>query len=541
MSEITDQIKEVVAKAAGVAAAEVQLEHPSAEEHGDYSTNIALKLKIPAEKIVAALPKSADWTAKASGQFINFTLSPDWLIKTLDKEERVTALVGKKIMVEYAHPNTHKELHIGHMRTLITGEALARILEAAGAKVFRANYQGDIGPHVVKAIWGTEKLLKERKMTWDEAEKLAPVERAHLLGEGYVVGNREYEVSRTEIDALNKELYQKDPDVMPVYERTRKWSLDYYAEFYKRFYTKFDKLYFESEVAEPGKKRVLDNLGKVFTESDGAIIFDGEKFGLHKRVFVTKDGNPTYEGKEMELVFAEFADFPFDKIVHVVGSEQAGYFQVTFKAAEELEPKFIGRQFHLAMGMVQLVGRKISSRTGELITVDGLLSDVKKLLEPLTKDPAILEAVTIAAVKYSVLKNSPLLNATFDLEKSVSLEGDSGPYLQYTYARAKSVLRKSKIKNLRPKQSSKAEDLTQEEMAVLRFLYRFPEVVEAAVKGYAPNLICSYLFELAKRFNNLYNNCPILGNDLRLALTEATATALKNGLNLLGIEALEKM
>ncbi|MBI4099948.1 arginine--tRNA ligase, partial [Candidatus Microgenomates bacterium] len=189
---------------------------------------------------------------------------------------------------------------------------------------------------------------------------------------------------------------------------------------------------------------------------------------------------------------------------------------------------------------VQLVGKKISSRTGELITVDGLLDDVKKLLEPLATDKTALEAVTIAAVKYSVLKAGPGLNATFDLEKSVSLEGDSGPYLQYTYARAKSVLRKAGVSK-EDLLASQEVLLRSEELAILRFLYRFPEVVEAAAKQYAPNLVCGYLFELAKRFNNLYNNCPILGNEFRLNLTEATATVLKNGLNLLGIEALEKM
>lgn len=561
---ISDQIKKVIFAAAKAARFEVkrqdiELEHPAALEHGDFATNVALKVKSPresAEKIVAALPESAVWgkVAVANPGFINFWLSHEVLIGAIGDiaEKRETygqnnLLRHKKIMVEYAHPNTHKELHIGHLRTLVTGEALSRIFEASQATVFRANYQGDIGPHVAKAISGTKKILTEKSQDLMDVEKLTLAEKAHLLGLGYVRGNKDYDADKSEIDSLNQKLYQKDPAVWPVYEQTRKWSLDYYNEFYNRFYTHFDRLYFESEVALPGKKIVLENTGKVFSESDGAIIFDGEKFGLHKRVFITSDGNPTYEGKEIGLAPMQFTDFPFDRCIHVVANEQAAYFQVVFKALELVDPKFIGRQYHLPMGMVSLVGKKISSRTGEIVTVEGLINLVKDLLLPLIsprdypqeEKEKILEAVTIAAIKYSILKTSPLLNATFDLEKSVSLQGDSGPYLQYTYARAKSVLRKAQ--QTTDNKLPTTNDLADEELAILRRLYRFPEVVEAAAKGYSPNLICSYLFELAKRFNNLYNNCPILGNDLRFKLTSATAQVLKNGLNLLGIEALGKM
>ena len=595
---------------------QVFLEHPGSEDHGDYSTNVALQLaktigargeglaasrfssREMAEKIVGVFKQSVSESAskdvKKEGEphsakaslgalferfevagpgFINFWLTKEFLVGEVgeihEKNEGYGGneeYGGKRIMVEFAHPNTHKEMHIGHMRTLITGEALSRILQASGAKIFRANYQGDIGPHVAKAIWGTKLVLAERKMNFDQAEKLSLKEKAHLLGQGYVRGNQEYETHKEEIDQLNSKIYHKDPEIVPVYERTRKWSLDYYKAFYERFYTEFDRLYFESEVAEPGKRIVKENIGRVFRESDGAIIFDGEEFGLHKRVFVTKDGNPTYEGKEMALGPLQFSDFPFDLNVHVVASEQAGYFQVVIKALEQLDPKFVGREFHLSMGMVQLVGKKMSSRTGVFITVDGLIDDVKELLRPKLhsegfseeESERVLEAATVGAVKYSVLKTSPLLNAVFDLEKSVSLEGDSGPYLQYTYARARSVLRMAQGQGIINATITIRSDsncfvnLTKEEVAVMRYLYRFPEVVEQAARTYSPNLICSYLFELAKRFNNFYNNVPILqgsredqGNqgarELRLAMTEATAIVIKNGLNLLGIAALERM
>lgn len=564
----------------------VFLEHPASETHGDYSTNVALQLakqlnlkpREVAELIVKRLQQSGSSTTSdnitqmdqstsgndsiiakidiAGPGFINFWLKDSQLFKELvtinsDPENYGQGDLrrGEKIMVEYAHPNTHKEMHIGHMRTLITGESLARILEKTGAKVFRANYQGDIGPHVAKAIWGTEKILTEEKKTWEDAEKLSLKEKVHLLGQGYILANKEYEDNKAAIDELNIKLYQSDPSVLPVYKQTRKWSLDYYNDFYERFYTHFDRLYFESEVAEAGKKIVLDNVGKIFEESDGAIIFDGEKYGLHKRVFVTSKQTPTYEAKDMALGPIQFADFPFDLCVHVVANEQAGYFQVVIKALELYDPKFIGKEKHLSMGMVQLVGKKISSRTGVLITVDGLIDDVKQLLEEKLHTDGftdeeraeVQEVATIGAVKYSVLKSSPLLNATFDLEKSVSLDGDSGPYLQYTYARAQSVLRKA---GKEASNKLEASSLTDRERDILRYLYRYPEVVELASKQLASNLIATYLFELAQRFNSFYAETPIIRSDqeqFRLALTQATSAILKSGLNLLGIKVLERM
>ena len=331
--QIAKLIKNKIAEVAGVMPDKINLEHPEREEFGDYSTNIALTLKggrVLAEKIATAI-KPDEVIKKvevAGGGFINIWLQTDALSREIGCLPISDKLAGKKIMVEFAHPNTHKELHIGHMRTLVTGEALARLNKAVGAEVFRANYQGDVGPHVAKAIWGTTKLIGERGLTWAEADKQGLAERAHLLGEGYVRGCAEYETQKNEIDELNKQIYSKDPRVWEVYELTRKWSLEYYQSFYERFGTKFDRLYFESEVYESGKKIVEDNVGKAFERSEGAVIFDGEKYGLHKRVFVTTAGTPTYEAKDMALAPLQYMEFPFDKCIHVVGNEQESYLAV---------------------------------------------------------------------------------------------------------------------------------------------------------------------------------------------------------------------
>jgi len=569
MMQIRDRIRQAIAKSAGVSIDEVILEYPEREEFGDYSTSIALKLKGGkqlAEKIASAI-KPDEVIAKtevAGPGFVNVFIRSDCLVSQLVEVlvqgqdfGNNLALKDKRVLIEYAHPNTHKEMHIGHMRTLITGEAIARIQEAAGAKVFRANYQGDIGPHVAKAIWGTVKILNEEGLTWEDAENWPVEKRAHLLGMGYVTGNQRYEENAKEIEAMNTSLYQKSVDVWEIYTRTRRWSLEYYETFYRRFGTKFDKLFFESEVAEAGKALVEEMTGKVFETSQGATIFDGEKYGLHKRVFVTAEGNPTYEGKEMALAFAQYELFPFDTNIHVVANEQTEYFRVVFKALEMIDPKMAVREYHLPMGMVSLVGRKMASRTGDIITVDGLLEEVKEEAGKLISSEMtgeekekIAEGVTLAAVKYSTLKIQPTLNAVFDMKQSVSLEGNSGPYLLYTYARISSVLTKSRVKaNV---QSSEYEP-NSEELAVLRWMTRFPEVAEEAAVKYAPNLICNYLYELAQRFNGFYNKYSILGGKeeanagdegtrgFRLALASATGQVLKNGLGLLGIDVLDRM
>ena len=538
------------------------VEHPENMEFGDFSTNVGMilpnkvtpsqskgvTLKIcEALKHEESLKKIVSKIEVAGAGFINISIQPQVLVNELERVlagESEKPLKNKKIMVEFAHPNTHKEMHIGHMRTLIVGEALARILAAAGAKVFRANYQGDIGPHVAKSIWGTGEILKEEKLTWEQAEKLSLTQKAHLLGRGYVRGNQDYEANKEEIDQLNLKIYAHDKTIEPIYQQTRKWSLDYYGQFYERFGTKYDQLFFESEVAEKGKQIVLENMDKVFKKSDGAVVFPGENYGLHTRVFVTQDGNPTYEAKDMGLAPEQFKAFPFDRCIHVVANEQTGYFQVIIKALELIDKKFAGREYHLPMGMVSLVGKKISSRTGEIITVDGLLDEVKELLKPLAKNNEALEAVTVGAVKYSVLKTGCEQNVAFDIKNSVSLEGNSGPYLQYTYARSRSILERAKF-SIFNFQFSKKIDFNQEEEILLRTLYRYEEVVVQAAEELAPNVVANFIYDVAQKFNSFYNKNRVIGSGeaegFRLWLTQATAEILKKGLVLLGIDVVEKM
>ncbi len=570
--KISWQLKEQIANAVNaccdglnVTVEAVSLEHPTAEEHGDYSSNIALQLakqlrdspRKVAEKIVAVLEQTRSASASndiiekveiAGAGFINFTLKQSKLIAEIGEIKKLTEKYGfgssrqdEKIMIEFAHPNTHKQFHIGHLRNIVLGESIIRILESAGAKVYRTNYQGDVGMHVAKAVYGVLKL----KDGYEQARELDTRGRVEFLGKAYVFGNKEFEENeeaKKEIVALNKKIYHKDLEIVKIWKETRQWSLDYFQLIYGRVYSKFDRLYFESEVAERGKQLVLQNVGKVFEESDGAIIFPGEKFGLHNRVFINSEGNPTYEGKDMGLGELQFKEYNPDVLIHNLGPEQWGYTQVMFEALAQLFPETRGREMHLTYGWVKLKEGKMSSRTGNVVLGEWLLDEVKsRLTEKYPDRVSDPEPIAVAAVKFSLLKVSSNQEISFSIDESVSLEGDSGPYIQYTYARAKSVLRKATNQK---QDHSTALGITNEEMAILRWIYRFPEVATQAAKTYSPNLIASYLFELAKRFNNFYNNVQILGKDnegFRLNLVEATSIVLKNGLNLLGIEALERM
>ena len=609
---IAEQIKESIEEVLfemGVSDAEVVVERSGGEGHGDYATNVAFSfskkldrapIEIAEEISEALIAKSIEGIAKVEAVkpgFVNFYLSEEYLVERLqsDKETKLQSkLAGKKIMVEYAHPNTHKEMHIGHMRTLITGEAIARLVESGGAKVFRANYQGDIGPHVAKAIWGIQEIMKREDLGIDTVRGWGNAEKAHFLGRGYALGSQEYEENKEAIDSINSALYaelangplrqssseasewrmaKSENQLWDIYQETRQWSLDYYDDFYTRFYTKYDRLFFESEMVEKGKEIVKSNIGKVFAEENGAVVFKGEEYarlqapersnggqGLHTRVFITQAGNPTYEGKEMANAFAEYDAFPFDLKMHIVGSEQAGYFQVVFKALELLDPgKFEAKQHHVSMGMVTLTDRKMSSRTGDILRVDWLLDQVKEKVEKLVTDERvpvdlraeIIEQIVVGAVKYSVLKVGTGQNVAFDIEKSVSLEGNSGPYIQYTYARTRSVLGKWqmangewRVENHKPLAIS--YKLEPEELALLRLLVHFEDVVVSAAEKYSPSILTDYLFELSQAFNLFYQKAQILKEkeairDFRLTLTAKVGEAIENGLHLLGIQAPERM
>lgn len=487
----------------------------------------------------------------ASGPYVNFYA--DWnaigneIIKGIlkNKENYGRGKVKEKIIVEFAHPNTHKLFHIGHLRNITVGETLSRILEFSGSKVIRANYQGDVGLHIAKCLYGIK--LKGMKKFSSLDEKI------RFLGGAYAKGSSLYEEdesARSEIIEINRKLYEKDPKIMKLWKETRKWSLEYFDRIYKRLYTNFDRLYFESEVAASGLKIAKQALKKgVLIKSEGAMIFDGEKHGMDKRVFVNQLGFPTYEAKELALAELEFSEFgKIDKCVHVAGPEQTSFFAGTLKVQEQLNPKkFGGKQFHLVYGWVNLKEGKMSSRLGKIIEGEWLLDELKKevLEQYLNKQKYnekaksdIAEAIAIAAAKYYMLKIEPIKDILFDTTQAISFEGDTGPYLQYTYARARSILQKSR------KKPSKKIIFENDEISIIKKISEFPWIIKKSAHEMKPNYLAKYLFELATLFNEFYHAKHVVGAEREeelLVLVSCVAIVLRTGLGLLGIKPLEKM
>ena len=455
----------------------------------------------------------------------------------------------KRIMIEFADPNPFKEIHIGHVRNIALGESFCRLMESQGNDVRRANYEGDVGLHVAKSLWGLTRLSKDGVDI--SGVGLDVRKKAALLGRAYAVGSKAFEndtSSKDDIIALNTKIYASDEAIIPEWRRGRQWSLDYFDTIYARLGTHFDRYYFESEVAPLGvtivEKHISDN---VFEKSQGAIVYRGEKVGLHTRVFVTKERYATYEAKDLALAPLKYSEWKYDLSIIMTGNEQTEYFKVMLAALAQINPDLASRTRHMPFGMVRLTTGKMSSRTGDVITADWLIEEAKKKIYGILSKNAsnysevqksdIAEKAAIAAIKYSMLRVNASSDIAFDLEASVSFEGDSGPYLQYTYARCKSVLRKAKTGSL----SGTEEKLNENERMLARTITQFPDVVSEAAENFAPNSLCTYLFRLAQEFNLFYAHNPILGDTKRLALTSATAQVLKNGLYLLGIDVLEQM
>ncbi len=550
----------------------INLEHPEDLSHGDYSTNIAMMLakqvaqnpKELAEKIVAEinekLQKEITKVEVAGPGFINFYLSADFFVKEtkeiLTKGEKFGLnknLKGEKTVVEYTDPNPFKEFHIGHLMSNAIGEAVSRVVEANGAKVIRACYQGDVGLHVAKTIWGAKEMLKQKLATKREffGGILGHGKNPRIWGKAYAFGATNYEENenaKKEITDINKSVYlMNDLEVNKLYRVGRKVSLLEFEKIYKVLGTKFDKYFFESETTPIGLDIVKKNIAKgIFANSDGAVVFKGEDYGLHTRVFINSEGLPTYEAKDLGLAKYKYDKTGYEKSIVVTGNEQSEYFKVLLKALSLIYPELAEKTKHISHGMLRLPGGKMGSRTGNVITAISLINEIKeKVLEKMVdrdmgkrEKESIAEKIAIGALKYSILKQVNGKDIIFDFDKSISFEGDSGPYLQYSYARAQSILRKAKVEKIKLNTKKFGPELSTLE----KIIYRFPEVVERAGDEYSPHYIATYLIELASSFNSFYAEGKIVDKEdvdspYKIALTEAFSVVLKNGLNLLGIDA----
>jgi|AntRauTorckE6833_2_1112554.scaffolds.fasta_scaffold00060_19 arginyl-tRNA synthetase len=504
---------------------------------------------------------------KAHGPYLNFSLDKDYIIsetlsaifKEKNKYGQNQDFKGKKIMIEFAHPNPFKAFHIGHLRNIILGESLVRIFEFSSAQVVRTNYQGDVGMHIAKCLWSFQK-IDEKDYPEDTNERVA------LLAECYKEGSSAFESDsniKTEIEKINKEIYdQKDKEIKRIWELGKKWSLDKFAEIYKRLDSSFDRQYMESEVKDEAMHYIDEAVKKeILVRSEGAIIFPGDKYGLETRVFLNSQGLPTYDGKELGLAYREFTDFgKIDLCIHNVAVEQISFFKVNFKVQELLDPqRFKDKQKHNAYEFVGLKKGKMSSRLGQVVLAETVIDLAKDKIKDLVHEreksddnkfnitdgiDEVSEKLAISSIKYAFLKINPFKYFAFDIDESISFSGNSGPYINYTYARINSMLKKAKPGTL-TKSVYKYLNFDEERDLVIH-LSKFPQVIRDSRVGYNPSELVKYLFELSKKFNDYYHKVPILkANDkekkARLKLIQAISQVLENGTYLLGFELVQDM
>lgn len=537
-------------------AVEVELSRPD-EQFGDYATNVALRLSKPtglnpravadqlAQKIRDELgTKIADVSVAGPG-FLNLKLHDATLVQELGANVS-RSRDGQTVLVEYSDPNPLKPLHAGHLYTTLVGDVIARLVEHSGAKTVRINYGGDVGRHIGISLWAIM-----RELGGEHPEKLteiAEADRPAWLGARYVEGTNAFEddaAAKAEILAVNKRVYQlheagdHDSPFAQIYWTVRQWSYDYFAELYRQLkVVPFDRYIPESEVTPLGVKTVTEQLEKgVFTKSDGAVVFEGDAHGLHTRVFINSEGLPTYETKDIGLSLTKWQDYHFDQSIIITANEQEQYMQVVLAAIKQFAPEPAERTHHLTHGMVKLQGgSKMSSRKGNIVTAIEILEAARAAGAEMGTNPS--EDTILAAVKYAFAKNRIGGDIIYDPKESIVLEGNSGPYLQYAHARARSILQKASA-DITSLPSDVAFEL--DERRLLRKITEYVEVVERATNELMPHHICTYLYELAQTFNSFYEHNRVIGSGdrekVRLSLVKLYADTLRTGLELLGITA----
>jgi arginyl-tRNA synthetase len=536
-----------------------QVEFAPEAKFGDFATNVAM---VYAKELKVAPRVLAErWAQKIKGivgiasvevagpGFINLTLEDQALAALARRAvtSRPEIYAGKQIVTEYSDPNPFKALHAGHLYTTVVGDSISRLFEAGGGKVHRINYGGDVGLHVGRAMWGIIRYLGG-----EHPEKLKDIpvkERAVWISQRYVEGNSAYEddeTARAEVIECNKRVYRlhesgdRDSAFARLYWTCREWSYDGFRALYKQLgIVEFERYVPESEVTPLALDMVKRGLKEgVFEVSDGAVVYKGEAEDLHTRVFLTGAGLPTYEAKDLGLAALKWRDYHFDQSIIITANDIVDYMKVVLAVLAHFYPEVVPRTRHLTHGMVKLPGGvKMSSRKGNTLWATDILEAAAEANRQATgKDD---QKVVVGAVKYAFLKQRMGGDIIYDPQESVSLEGNSGPYLQYAQARARSILAKaSKVKE------PAVKGLESDERLLVRKMAEYNDVLQRAVDELAPHSIATYLYELAQVFNRFYEHNRVMGDkreNLRLGLVALYADVLSDGLGLLGIAAPDRL
>ena len=557
-----NEISKLIKNASKITVSEDIIEIPPDSKMGDYAFPcfiLAKELKKSPIEIAKDISKKIQPNnyiseIKQIGPYINFFVKKDILSKEVlekiynEKEKYGNNLAKPQtILLEGWQPNTHKAFHIGHIRNAVLGEVLARIFEFNGNKVIKSSYMGDIGAHVAKWIWYFTKYYEG---------KIPKTNVSKWSGQIYTkatLKSKENEKYLNEIHEIHKKLEDGDKNLVKLWKETRKLCLDDIWNIVKELDSHIDRAYFESEVEQPGIKKVkeLEKLGMAKL-SEGAIIMDLEKHKLGVFVLLKSNGASLYSTKDIALAYLKSKEYKFDLSLYVVASEQDHHFRQLFKTLELINYKDSKKVKHVSYGVVKLKDGKMSSRLGNIILYedfrDRLLEKVEKQIKarnlPEKQKDSIVKDIAFGAMKFTMLNQDSVKEIVFDYDKALSFEGETGPYIQYSRARACSVLKKVNEKISANFKFSKLE--TNEEKEILKLLKNYPNIVLKSGEEYKPHIITRYLLDLSQAFNLYYHKYKIIQEDLdlqkaRLLLVFAVKEILKSGLNLLSINAPEIM
>ena len=561
INELNSRIADVVTKSYGdkLNLAAIRVTYTPEGQSGDISCNAAfiiskqlgrnpreLALEL-AGSVHKAIPGIAQIEVAGPG-FLNITLSEELLGKYVLEatSSRPTVFTKQTVVTEYSDPNPFKVLHVGHLYTSVVGDAITNLVRMAGGSVHPVNFGGDVGLHVAKTMWA---ILQDLGGELPEKLNAIPAAtRSEWMAKCYVAGTQAYEdddTAKQSIIDINKLVYgivasdERQKPFAQIYWTCRAWSYAYFDAFYARIGSKFERYYPESETAPIGLATVKEQLAAgVYQDSDGAVVFDGDKYGLHTRVFINSNGLPTYEAKDVGLIMAKWRDYKFDRSIVITGNDSTEYMKVVLKSIEQFAPELARRTTHITHGNVKLAGSvKMASRKGNFLRA----VDVLDLVAQANVDAgrASDDSVSLGAIKYAFLKQRIGADLVFIPEESVSLEGNSGPYLQYAHARARSILAKS----VQPSDASFDAFEAGERVLAVK-LSEYPDILDKAVIELMPHHVCTYLYELAQVFNRFYESNRVVGHEreaLRLRLVTTYADILRDGLTILGIAAPDRL
>jgi len=477
---------------------------------------------------------------------------------------------GKKVMVEYSSPNTNKPLHLGHVRNNLLGYSVAKILAAAGYEVIKANLVNDRGIHICKSM------LAWQKFGHGETPESSGLKGDHLVGKYYVIFDKEYKKQIDELKASGQteeeakknapvikeaqEMLQKweagDKDVISLWETMNSWVYAGFAETYEKMGVEFDKYYYESNTYLLGKDIVDEGLAKgvLFKKDDGSVWIDLTEDGLDQKLLLRSDGTSVYMTQDLGTAQLKYDDYKMDNSIYVVGNEQDYHFKVLFLILQKLGKSWAKGLYHLSYGMVDLPSGKMKSREGTVVDADELMEEMDKTAKEHTETlgkvkefgeaekQELYHTIGMGALKYFLLKVDPKKRLLFDPNESVDFQGHTGPFIQYTHARIRSVLSKAEANG-----KTKPTALFPEERDLILLLDQFPDIIRQAADGYNPALIANYVYEVAKSFNKFYHERSILQaedeltKDFRIQLSSASGKVIKKSMGLLGIEVPERM